>query len=287
MLHSSPPLDNLPDLVHHRGLLSLPPKPGYIHVKNLFSVEGKTVLVTGGSRGIGLMIARGYVENGAIVYISSRKAEVCDAEAVALSKYGECHSLPADISTMDGIEKLAAAFAERENKLNILVNNAGAAWGAPIDDFPEQGWDKIMDLNVKSVFFLTQKLLPQLRAAATAEDPARVINIGSIDGLGTTLMETYSYPASKAAVHHLTRILAHRLASENINVNAIAPGPFESQMTEHMLELHSDEINAENPRGRIGSPEDIAGTAIYLSSRAGAYTTGHVIPVDGGFVNAR
>ena len=255
-------------------------------MKNLFSVEGKVALVTGGSRGIGLMIARGYVENGAVVYVSSRKAEVCDKVAAELSKYGECHSLPADISTMEGVEHLAAEIAKRENKLDILVNNAGAAWGAPIDDFPEQGWDKVMDLNVKSVFFLTQKLLPQLRAAATADDPARVINIGSIDGLGTTLMETYSYPASKAAVHHLTRVLAHRLASDNINVNAIAPGPFESQMTESMLELHLDEINAQNPRGRIGTAEDIAGTAIYLSSRAGAYTTGHVIPVDGGIVNA-
>ena len=255
-------------------------------MKNLFSVKGKVALVTGGSRGIGLMIARGYVENGAVVYISSRKADVCDAVAAELSKYGECHSLPADISTMEGVEHLAAEIAKRENKLNILVNNAGAAWGAPIDDFPEQGWDKVMDLNVKSLFFLTQKLLPQLRAAATAEDPARVINIGSIDGLGTTLMETYSYPASKAAVHHLTRVLAHRLAKDNINVNAIAPGPFESQMTESMMELHLDEINAQNPRGRIGTPEDIAGTAIYLSSRAGAYTTGHVIPVDGGIVNA-
>jgi NAD(P)-dependent dehydrogenase (short-subunit alcohol dehydrogenase family) len=255
-------------------------------LKNLFSVEGKTVLVTGGSRGIGLMIAQGYVENGATVYISSRKASVCDEVTAELSKSGTCHSLPADISTMEGIEQLAAEIAKREDKLDILVNNAGAAWGAPIDDFPEQGWDKIMDLNVKSIFFLTQKLLPQLRAAATHEDPARIINIGSIDGLGTTLMETYSYPASKAAVHHLTRVLAHRLASDNINVNAIAPGPFESQMTETMLERHADEINAHNPRGRIGTPEDIAGTAIYLSSRAGAYTTGHVIPVDGGIVNA-
>ena len=255
-------------------------------MKNLFSVAGKVALVTGGSRGIGLMIARGYVENGAVVYISSRKADVCDKMAAELSTYGECHSLPADISTMDGIEGLASEMAKREKKLDILVNNAGASWGAPIDDFPEQGWDKVMDLNVKSIFFLTQKLLPQLRAAASAEDPARIINIGSVDGLGTTLMETYSYPASKAAVHHLTRVLAHRLATDNINANAIAPGPFESQMTEFMLEHHAEEIAAHNPRGRIGTPEDIAGTAIYLASRAGAYVTGHVIPVDGGLVNA-
>jgi NAD(P)-dependent dehydrogenase (short-subunit alcohol dehydrogenase family) len=256
-------------------------------MKNLFSVAGKTALVTGGSRGIGLMIARGYVENGARVYISSRKAEVCDAVAATLSEQGECISLPADISDMAGVEKLAAALSEREDKLDILVNNAGAAWGAPIDEFPEAGWDKVMDLNVKSMFFLTQKLLPQLRAAADAEDPARVINIGSIDGLSTPLMETYSYPASKAAVHHLTRTLASRLAKDDITVNAIAPGPFESQMMAHTLATFGDQIAAANPRKRIGTPEDMAGVAIFLASRAGAYVTGVVIPVDGGILVAQ
>jgi NAD(P)-dependent dehydrogenase (short-subunit alcohol dehydrogenase family) len=255
-------------------------------VNNLFSVAGKTALVTGGSRGIGLMIARGYVEGGATVYISSRKADVCDEVAAELSKSGTCHSLPADISTMAGIEQLAGEIARREDKLDILVNNAGAAWGAPVDDFPEQGWDKVMDLNVKSLFFMTQKLLPLLRAAATAEDPARIINIGSVDGLSNTLMETWSYPASKAAVHHLTRAMAHRFARDHINANAIAPGPFVSQMTELMLEQHGDELAKTIPRGRIGEPDDMAGTAIYLASKASAYVTGHVIPLDGGFVNA-
>ncbi len=253
-------------------------------MKNLFSVAGKTALVTGGSRGIGLMIARGYVENGAKVYISSRKAEVCDAVAAELSGVGECISLPADISDMAGVEKLAADLAAREDKLDILVNNAGAAWGAPLDEFPEEGWDKVMDLNVKSMFFLTQKLLPQLRAAANAEDPARVINVGSIDGLSVPLMETYSYPASKAAVHHLTHALASRLAVDDITVNAIAPGPFESQMMGHTLATVGDKIAAANPRKRIGTPEDMAGVAIYLASRAGAYVTGVIIPVDGGIL---
>ncbi|MBT4967272.1 MAG: SDR family oxidoreductase [Alphaproteobacteria bacterium] len=257
-----------------------------MHVHNLFSVADKIALVTGGSRGIGLMIARAYVEGGATVYISSRKADVCDAVAADLSKYGTCYSLPADISTMEGVEYLAAEVAKREDKLDILVNNAGVAWGAPVGDFPEQGWDKVMDLNVKSLFFLTQKLLPLLRAAASAEDPARIINIGSVDGLSNTLMETWSYPASKAAVHHLTRAMAHRFAQDNINANAIAPGPFVSQMTEVMLEQHGDKMAETIPCGRIGSPDDMAGTAIYLASKASAYVTGHVIPLDGGLVNA-
>jgi len=253
-------------------------------MKNLFSVAGKTALVTGGSRGIGLMIARGYVENGAKVYISLRKADVCDAVAAELSEHGECISLPADISNMAGVEKLAAELSERENSLDILVNNAGAAWGAPLSEFPEEGWDKVMDLNVKSIFFMTQQLLPLLKAAGDADDPARVINTGSIDGLSIPRLETYSYPASKAAVHHLTRVLANKLASDDITVNAIAPGPFESNMMGHTLKTVGDQIVAENPRKRIGTPEDMAGVAIYLASRAGAYVTGVVIPVDGGIL---
>ncbi len=256
-------------------------------MKNLFSVEGKVALVTGGSRGIGLMIARGYVENGVKVYISSRKAEVCDGVAAELSKIGECVSIPADLSKMEGVEHLANELKKKEKSLDILVNNAGAAWGASIDEFPEQGWDKVMDLNVKSLFFLTQKLLPELRAAATAEDPARIINIGSIDGLGIPFQSTFSYPASKAAVHQLTKVMASHLAPDNINANAIAPGPFESEMMAHALENFRKQIEEKVPKGRIGSPEDMAGTAIYLASRASAYVTGTILALDGGSVTLR
>lgn len=251
---------------------------------SLFDISGKVAVVTGGSRGIGLMIARGFVEAGATVYISSRKADICDRVAAELSEIGTCISLPFDLSSNEGCQGLADAVLDREDKIDILVNNAGAAWGAPIDDFPEDGWDKVVNLNVKSVFFLTKMLLPALRSAADADDPARVINIGSIDGLHVSQLETYSYAAAKAGVHHLTRMLAKRLSRENITVNAIAPGPFESQMMAATLDAMGDAIRASNPRGRIGTPEDVAGTAIYLSSRASAYVTGTVIPVDGGIV---
>ena len=251
-------------------------------MRNLFSVEGKSVVVTGGSRGIGEMIARGYVENGARVYISSRKATVCDALADELSKYGSCTSLPFDLSNMEGIIGLAAAVAQREPKLDVLINNAGATWGAPIDDYPEDGWDKTVDLNVKSIFFLTQKLLPQLRAAASADNPARVINIASVNGIEPPALETYAYSTSKAGCIMLTRHMAKRLASEHILVNAIAPGPFPSQMMAATLARAGDAIASANPRGRIGQPEDIAGVAIFLGSRASAYTTGATIPCDGG-----
>ena len=253
-------------------------------IEELFSVRGKTVLVTGGSRGIGLMIARGFLANGAKVYISSRKAEVCDRVAKDLQEVGDCVSLPFDLGTGAGIDGLAAELSRRERKLHVLVNNAGAAWGAPIDDFPELGWDKVVDLNLKAPFFLTQKLLPLLRAAATAEDPARVIHIASIDGLHVNPMETYSYAASKAGLVHLTRAMAARLSADDITVNAVAPGPFESKMMEHTLERMGDEIRRRNPRKRIGTPEDMAGVALYLASRAGAYVNGVVIPVDGGIV---
>ncbi|MBW0151200.1 MAG: SDR family oxidoreductase [Phenylobacterium sp.] len=251
-------------------------------MKNLFSVEGKVVLVTGGSRGIGEMIARGYVENGAKVYISSRKAEVCDRVAEELSEYGTCISLPFDLGGMAGIEGLANAVKERESRLDVLVNNAGATWGAPIDEYPEDGWDKTVDLNVKSIFFLTQKLLPLLRAAATAEEPSRVINIASVNGIEPPTLETYAYSTSKAGCIMLTRHLAKRLAPEHILVNAIAPGPFPSKMMAATLAQAGDAIAKSNPRGRIGQPEDIAGVAIFLSSRASAYTTGAVVPCDGG-----
>jgi 2-deoxy-D-gluconate 3-dehydrogenase len=263
--------------------------------KNLFSVEGKTTLITGGSRGLGEMMAAGFLSQGARVYISSRKADVCDATAERLSEeYGaECISIPADLSGLDGIHTLVNELESREAKLDVLINNAGAAWGAPLDEFPEVGWDKVMDTNVKGVFFLTQKLLPMLRNSGTPEDPARVINIGSIDGLKTPAFETFSYPASKAALHHLTRTLAFHLTRENVIVNGIAPGPFPTWMLSTGVGYGGaiegegvdwDEVGKLSPRGRVGTPEDIAGLAIFLSSRAGAYVVGQTIPCDGGIV---
>jgi len=251
-------------------------------VKDLFSIQGKVALVTGGSRGIGLMIARGFVENGAKVYISSRKPEVCDQVAKELSRSGTCLSLPADLSTEAEARRLTEALAARESALHILVNNAGSNWGAPLAEYPDAAWDKVLALNVKGVFHLTRALLALLEKGARPGDPARVINIGSIDGLQAPLLETYAYSASKAAVHHLTRVLAHQLASRGITVNAIAPGPFESKMMAETLQRFRDAIVASCPLGRIGEPEDMAGAAIYLASRAGAYLTGAVIPVDGG-----
>lgn len=251
-------------------------------MENLFSIAGKVAVVTGGSRGIGLMIARGFVEAGAKTYISSRKADVCDAVAAELSKSGECISIPADLGTEAGCRYLADEIAKREDKLHILVNNAGANWAAPIAEFPDAGWDKVMNLNVKGPFHLTRFLLPLLEKAASDADPARVINIGSVDGLQAPGLETFAYSSSKAAVHHLTRHLAHHFARKRITVNAIAPGPFESQMMAETLRRFGDGIRAGNPLGRIGAPEDMAGTAIFLASRAGAYITGTVIPVDGG-----
>jgi NAD(P)-dependent dehydrogenase (short-subunit alcohol dehydrogenase family) len=228
------------------------------------------------------MIARGFLESGAKVYISSRKQDVCDAVARELSSVGECISLPADVSTLDGCKRLAHEISAREDRLNILVNNAGAAWGAPLAEYSEAGWDKVIDTNVKSTFFLTRELLPLLEKAGTKEDPARVINVGSIDGIKAPFLETYAYPASKAAVHHMTRDLAVKLAGHNVTVNAIAPGPFESQMTKWMLENFQTKIESTCPLGRIGNPSDMAGVALYLASRAGAYVNGVVIPVDGG-----
>jgi NAD(P)-dependent dehydrogenase (short-subunit alcohol dehydrogenase family) len=249
---------------------------------DLFSIKDKVALVTGGSRGIGLMIARGYVEAGAKVYISSRKAEACETVAAELSKLGTCLPLPADCGTQAGCEELARALAERESRLDILVNNAGANWGAPLAEYPDTAWDKVLALNLKAIFHLTRACLPLLQKAATAASPARVINVGSIDGLRVPVLETYAYSSSKAAVHHLTRVLAVRLAPDHITVNAVAPGPFESKMMHETLERFRDAIVGTCPLGRIGEPEDMAGVAIYLASRAGAYLTGVVIPVDGG-----
>jgi len=256
-------------------------------MENLFNLNGKIALVTGGSRGIGAMIAEGFVRNGVKTYISSRKSDPCDKKAKELSKYGECISIPADLTDMNEMDKLVTKIKDKETKLNILVNNAGAAWGASFDDFPEIGWDKVMDTNVKSVFFLTQKLVDILETSASKSDPSRIINIGSIDGLGIPRAETYSYPASKAAVHQLTKVLANRLANRNINVNAIAPGPFQSNMMAHTLEEYGEQIKSSVPRGRIGVPEDMAGASIFLSSRASSYITGSIIPVDGGSLIAR
>lgn len=249
---------------------------------DLFSLSGKTALVTGGSRGIGLMIARGFVEAGARVYVSSRKKDACDLVASELSKLGECRSIPADLSTEDGAKGLAAELAGRESALHVLVNNAGANWGAPLAEYPDSAWDKVLATNLKSPFFLSRACLPLLEKAARSDDPARIINIGSIDGLRVPLLETYAYSSSKAALHHLTRVLARQLAPRRITVNAVAPGPFESKMMAATLDRFRDAIVASCPLGRIGEPDDMAGVAIYLASRAGSYVTGAVIPVDGG-----
>ena len=257
------------------------------NMKDLFNVEGKVALVTGGSRGIGAMIAEGFVKNGVKTYITSRKSEQCNNKADELSKFGKCISIPADLTDMNEMDKLVNHINENEKQLNFLINNAGAAWGASFDEFPENGWDKVMDTNVKSVFFLTQKLAKILEQSGNNSDPSRVINVGSIDGIGIPRAETYSYPASKAAVHQLTRVLANRLAHRNININAIAPGPFQSNMMAHTLEEYGEQIKSSVPRGRIGIPEDMAGTAIFLCSKASAYITGSIIPVDGGSLIAR
>lgn len=256
-------------------------------MKNLFDVNNKVALVTGGSRGIGAMIAEGFVKNGVKTYISSRKSDDCNKKSEELSEFGQCISIPADLTDMKQMDRLVAQIKEREKNLNILVNNAGAAWGASFDDFPENGWDKVMDTNVKSIFFLSQKLIDILEISGTNSDPSRIINIGSIDGIGIPRAETYSYPASKAALHQLTRVLANRLSDRNINVNAIAPGPFQSNMMASTLKEHGDQIKQSVPRNRIGLPEDMAGATIFLSSKASAYITGAIIPVDGGSLIAR
>ena len=253
-------------------------------MKNLFDISGKVALVTGGSRGIGEMKAEGFVANGVRTYISARKAEACDATAARLSEVGECISIPADLSTMEGINALVDEIKAKEKQLDILVNNAGATWGASLEEFPESAWDKVMDINVKGPFFLTQALLSLLEASAKPEDPARIINVGSIDGLNVNKMGTYSYGPSKAAIHHLTRTFASHLADRNITANAIAPGPFPSKMTAGVAAQMGEEIRKNVPLKRWGEPADMAGTAIFLASKAGAYVSGAVIPVDGGIV---
>jgi NAD(P)-dependent dehydrogenase (short-subunit alcohol dehydrogenase family) len=251
---------------------------------SLFSVRGKVAVVTGGSRGIGLMIADGLVRAGATVIVSSRKADVCDRAAEELSAHGDCSSMPADLSTAAGVDDLAARVAARHDAVHILVNNAGATWGAPVEDYPDEAWDKVHATNVKAPFRLTSALLGQLRAAATDDDPARVVNIGSVDGIRVPETENYAYAASKAAVHMVTRQLAHRLVGDRITVNAIAPGPFPSKMMAFILDAEGGEemVASGVPLGRIGRPDDVVGATLFLTSRAGSYLTGAVIPVDGG-----
>ncbi len=248
----------------------------------LFDLTGKAALVTGGSRGIGLMIARGLLDAGARVAISSRKADACEQARAELAPHGEVIALPVDVSTEAGCHELAAAVVAEFGSLQILVNNAGATWGEPLETFAESAWDKVLNLNLKSPFFLTRALLPALVQTATQDDPARVINIGSIDGLHVNPLPTYSYSSSKAALHHLTRVLARELGPRHVTVNAVAPGPFESKMMAATLRDFGDEIAASSPLGRIGRADDMAGVAVFLASRAGAYVTGAVIPVDGG-----
>lgn len=250
---------------------------------DLFDLTGKVAVVTGGTRGIGLMMARGLLQAGCeTVHIASRKPQEL-AEAVAeLGQYGHVTGTPVDLSRESECVRLAEDIAIFDERVHVLVNNAGATWGAPFEEFPASAWDKVLDLNLKAPFFLTRAFLPLLEAAATDDDPARVVNVGSIDGLHAPTLPTYSYSASKAGVHHLTRVLAKELGPRRITVNAVAPGPFESKMMAATLAARGDEIAASSPLGRIGRPDDMAGVVVYLASRAGAYVTGAVIPVDGG-----
>jgi len=256
-----------------------------MNIKNLFSLQGRTALITGGSRGIGRMIAEGFLAQGARVYISARKAQACDEAANDLAKDGHCVSLPCDVSTLSGCQALATAYSRLESTLDILVNNAGATWGEDFDAFPEIGWDKVVDLNLKAPFFLTKAFATPLRAAAKVH-VGKVINIASIDGVSLNPLENYSYGASKAGLIHLTRRMASRLAKDNIVVSAIAPGAFASEMNRNARD-NRDELSRHIPSGRVGTAEDIAGAAVYLASRAGDYVVGSTLVVDGGVTHAR
>ncbi|WP_323055516.1 SDR family oxidoreductase [Mycobacterium pinniadriaticum] len=248
----------------------------------LFGLSGKTALVTGGSGGIGMMIARGLLQAGASVIISSRKADKCEQAVEQLSAFGPVRAIPADLSRQEECRRLAAEVLAGTDKLDILVNNAGATWGEPLESFPASAWDKVLDLNVKSPFWMVQELADALRKAGTQDDPARIINIGSIDGIHVPITHTYSYSASKAALHQLTRVLAKELGPQHVTVNAVAPGPFQSKMMAATLDAFGDAIAAASPMRRIGRDDDMAGIAVFLASRAGAYVNGAIIPVDGG-----
>jgi NAD(P)-dependent dehydrogenase (short-subunit alcohol dehydrogenase family) len=249
---------------------------------DLFDLTGKSALVTGGTRGIGAMMARGLLQAGARVVISSRKEQACVEAQRQLSEFGDVRAIPADLSRHDECLRLADLVASEDEGLHILVNNAGATWGEPLETFPDAAWDKVLDLNLKSPFWLVQALLPALRRAGTADDPARVVNVGSIDGIHVSKLPVYSYASSKAALHQLTRVLARELGPQHVTVNAVAPGPFPSKMMAATLDAFGDAIAASAPLRRIGRDDDMAGIAVFLASRAGSYLTGTVIPVDGG-----
>lgn len=256
-----------------------------MNTQDLFSLQGRTALITGGSRGIGRMIAEGFLRQGARVYITARKAAACEQTAKELSALGHCVALPIDVSDIEGAKALLDAYVKHEKSLDILVNNAGAAWGAPFDEFPESGWDKVVDLNLKTPFFLTQTFAPLLREAAKKQ-PSKVINVASIDGISVNPWETYSYAASKAGLIHLTRRMALRLIEDGIVMNGIAPGAFASEMNKEARD-HGQEVANRVPAKRVGEPEDMAGVAIYLASRAGNYVLGQTLVVDGGVTHVR
>lgn len=248
-------------------------------IEELFNLTGKVALVTGGAKGIGAMMTRGLIESGAKVYVSSRSAEACTQFAQEMSEFGECIALPTNLLESDQVAELIATLEKREDHLDILINNSGATWGAPIESFPEKGWDKVMDLNVKSLFFLTQGLLPLLTKNASPQNPSRIINISSVASFIHGGLQAISYNASKAAVNSVTKVLANELAKKQVLVNAIAPGLFPSKMSSH---FDYEKESAGIPLGRIGQPTDIAGLAIFLCSKASSFMTGNIIPLDGG-----
>jgi NAD(P)-dependent dehydrogenase (short-subunit alcohol dehydrogenase family) len=248
----------------------------------LFDLTGKYALVTGGTRGIGMMMARGLLQAGARVVVSSRTPEACTRARERLSTFGDVRAVPADLSRHEECQRLAEVVTADSDGLHVLVNNAGATWGEPLETFPDSAWDKVIDLNLKSPFWLVQALLPELRRAATADDPARIVNVGSIDAIHVSRLPVYSYASSKAGLHQLTRVLARELGPQHITVNAVAPGPFPSKMMAATLDAFGDAIAQSAPLRRIGRDDDMAGIAVFLASRAGSYLTGTVIPVDGG-----